>query len=113
MLLTTPELAVWWWLVFMGLIPGLWHVCKTRLADAQPMLFSLSVWVCSTACVRQRGTDFPAARQLLPWLLIIAIAGLEQRVVQNCSGRAPRCQVSGSRRQAQVSVSAPYLKPGT
>src|SRR5262245_30646566 len=26
MLLTIPELAVWWWMVFVGMIRGLWHV---------------------------------------------------------------------------------------
>ena len=41
MLLTIPELVAWWWLVFMGLIPGLWYVCKSRFSEVQPMLFFL------------------------------------------------------------------------
>jgi hypothetical protein len=110
MLLTTPELVVWWWLVFMGLIPGLWHVCKTRLADAQPMLFFIvGLGLLYSMMFGNVGLIFRQRAQLLPWLLIIAIAGLEQRAIRKLLRRgaqmagvrfqAPgvRCQVSGVR----------------
>jgi 4-amino-4-deoxy-L-arabinose transferase-like glycosyltransferase len=83
MLLTTPELVVWWWLVFIGLIPGFWHVCKTRLADAQPMLFFiLGLGLLYSMMFGNIGLIFRQRAQLLPWLLIIAVAGLEQRAIR-------------------------------
>src|SRR5262249_48017990 len=105
MLLTTPELAVWWWLVFMGLIPGLWHVCKTRLADAQPMLFFvLGLGLLYSMMFGNVGLIFRQRAQLLPWLLIIAIAGLERRAIRKLLKRgsqAPgvRCEDPGVRIQ--------------
>jgi hypothetical protein len=122
MLLTTPELAVWWWLVFAGLIPGLWHVCKTRLADAQPMLFFvLGLGLLYSMMFGNVGLIFRQRAQLLPWLLIIAVAGIEQRAVRKMLKRvaqAPgvRFQVSGIRCQAPDSNLKPgtwNLKPGT
>jgi hypothetical protein len=83
MLLTTPELVVWWWLVFVGLIPGLWHVCKTRLADAQPMLFFiLGLGLVYSMMFGNIGLIYRQRAQLLPWLLIIAVAGLERRAIR-------------------------------
>ncbi len=83
MLLTTPELAVWWWLFFVGLIPGLWRVCRTRLADVQPMLFFiLGLGLLYSMMFGNVGLIYRQRAQLLPWLLIIAIAGLEQRAIR-------------------------------
>src|SRR5215813_6594492 len=91
MLLTTPELAVWWWLVFMGLIPGLWHVCKTRLADAQPMLFFvLGLGLLYSMMFGNVGLIFRQRAQLLPWLLIIAVVGLERRALRKLMNREAR-----------------------
>src|SRR5215475_43372 len=99
MLLTTPELAVWWWLVFMGLIPGLWHVCKTRLADAQPMLFFvLGLGLLYRMMFGNVGLIFRQRAQLLPWLLIIAVAGLERLALRKALKRV--AQVSGVRYEA-------------
>jgi hypothetical protein len=114
-LLTTPELVVWWWLVFMGLIPGLWHVCKTRLADAQPMLFFIvGLGLLYSMMFGNVGLIFRQRAQLLPWLLIIAIAGLEQRAIRNLLRRG--AQVSGVRFQApgaRCQVSGVRVLPGT
>lgn len=100
MLLTTPELAVWWWLVFVGLIPGLWHVCKTRLADVQPMLFFiLGLGLLYSMMFGNVGLIFRQRAQLLPWLLIIAIVGLEQRAIRRLLNRS--AQTAG----------APLLQP--
>ena len=91
MLLTTPELAVWWWLVFVGLIPGLWHVCKTRLADAQPMLFFvLGLGLLYSMMFGNVGLIFRQRAQLLPWLLIIAVVGLERRALRKRLNREAR-----------------------
>jgi hypothetical protein len=83
MLLTTPELAVWWWLVFMGLIPGAWHICRTRLADTQPMLFFIiGLGLLYSMMFGNVGLIFRQRAQLLPWLLIIAVVGLERRAMR-------------------------------
>jgi 4-amino-4-deoxy-L-arabinose transferase-like glycosyltransferase len=108
MLLATPELAVWWWLVFVGLIPGLWHVCKTRLADAQPMLFFLlGLGLLYSMMFGNVGLIFRQRAQLLPWLLIIAVAGLERRAMRRRQASAARFQ----NRVCGVIPNVPYLKP--
>jgi len=94
MLLTLPELVVWWWLVLMGLLPGLWHVCKTRFAEVQPMLFFiLGLGLLYSMMFGNVGLVFRQRAQLLPWLLVIAIVGLEQRAVQKWLRR--RASVEG------------------
>jgi hypothetical protein len=91
MLLTTPELIVWWWLVLFGLIPGLWHVCKTRLADVQPMLyFILGLGLLYSMMFGNVGLIFRQRAQLLPWLLIIAVVGLERRALKKLLNRGAR-----------------------
>jgi Dolichyl-phosphate-mannose-protein mannosyltransferase len=91
MLLTTPELVVWWWLVFAGLIPGLWHICKTRLADVQPMLFFVvGLGLLYSMMFGNVGLIFRQRAQLLPWLLIIAVAGMERREVRKMLKRVAR-----------------------
>jgi hypothetical protein len=122
MLLTTPELVVWWWLVLVGLIPGVWHVCKTRLADAQPMLFFvLGLGLLYSMMFGNVGLIFRQRAQLLPWLLIIAVAGMERRAVRKMLKRVAqvsgvRFHVSGVRCQAPGSNLKPEtwnLEPGT
>jgi hypothetical protein len=88
MLLTTPELVIWWWIVFVGLIPGLWHVCKSRLSDAQPMLFFLlGLGMLYSMTFGNVGLIFRQRAQLLPWLLIIAVFGMEQRAIRKAIKR--------------------------
>jgi 4-amino-4-deoxy-L-arabinose transferase-like glycosyltransferase len=91
MLLTAPELVVWWWLVFVGLVPGLWHVCKTRFSDVQPMLFFIAgLGLLYSMMFGNVGLIFRQRAQLLPFLLIIAVVGLEQRALQKwIKRRAP------------------------
>jgi hypothetical protein len=84
-------LAVWWWMVFVGLIPGLWHVCKTRLADALPMLFFvLGLGLLYSMMFGNVGLIFRQRAQLLPWLLIIAVYGLERRALRKFLNREAR-----------------------
>jgi 4-amino-4-deoxy-L-arabinose transferase-like glycosyltransferase len=109
MLLTTPELVVWWWLIFVGLIPGLWHVCKTRLADAQPMLlFILGLGLLYSMMFGNVGLIFRQRAQLLPWLLIIAISGLERRAVRKLLNREARPDAPVLVREAGATPSPPY-----
>jgi hypothetical protein len=91
MLLTTPELVVWWFLVVVGLIPGLWYVCRARLADALPMLFfTLGLGALYSLMFGNIGLIFRQRAQLLPWLLIIAVAGLERLALKRSLSRWAR-----------------------
>jgi hypothetical protein len=109
MLLTTPELAVWWWLVFAGLIPGLWHICKTRLADAQPMLFFiLGLGLLYSMMFGNVGLIFRQRAQLLPWLLIIAVVGLERRALRKLLERGARPAAPVLAREAGATPSSSY-----
>jgi hypothetical protein len=91
MLLTMPELAVWWWLIFFGLIQGLWHVCRRRLADVQPLLFFiLGLGLLYSMTFGNVGLIFRQRAQLLPWLLIIAVVGFERRALKKIQIRRAR-----------------------
>lgn len=95
MLLSAPELGIWWWLVFAGLLPGLWHVCRTRFSEVQPMLFFIAgLGLLYSMMFGNVGLIFRQRAQLLPWLLIIAVVGLEQRAIQKLLKR--RAQVGGA-----------------
>lgn len=78
MLLTLPELLVWWWLLFYGVLPGLVWVLRRQLVDNLPMLVLLlgfgSLYSLTFGNV---GLVFRQRAQLLPWLLILAMVGLE------------------------------------
>jgi len=83
MVLTAPELLVWWWLVFVGLIPGMWYVCRTRFNEIQPLLFFiLGLGLLYSMMFGNVGLIFRQRAQLLPLLLIIAVVGLEQRAIR-------------------------------
>ncbi len=95
MLLTGPELLFWWWLVAVGLMPGLWHVCRTRFSEVQPMLFFiLGLGLLYSMTFGNVGLIFRQRAQLLPWLLIIAVVGLEQRVLQKLLKRGGKIESS-------------------
>ena len=109
MLLTTPELAVWWWLVFVGLIPGAWHICRTRLADAQPMLFFIvGLGLLYSMMFGNVGLIFRQRAQLLPWLLIIAVVGLERRALRKLVNRGARPATPASVREAGATPAPAY-----
>jgi hypothetical protein len=79
-MLTAPELLVWWWLVVVALVPGLWYVIRKRLSDAQPLLFFVfGLGLLYSATFRNVGLAYRQRAQLLPWLIIIAMVGLERR----------------------------------
>ncbi|HEU4389177.1 MAG TPA: hypothetical protein VFV34_15350, partial [Blastocatellia bacterium] len=78
--LTLPELLVWWWLFFAGVVPGLWHSLKRRFNDIQPILFfMLTLGLLYSMMFGNVGLVFRQRAQLLPWLLIFAMVGLEVR----------------------------------
>lgn len=82
-LLALPELLVWWYLFFAGLLPGLWYVVRQRFSEVQPMLFFVAgLGLLYSMMFGNVGLIFRQRAQLLPWLLILAVVGLEQRFWQ-------------------------------
>jgi Dolichyl-phosphate-mannose-protein mannosyltransferase len=81
-ILTMPELFVWWWLVLTGLIPGFVYVLKKRFNDVQPLFFFiLGLTLLYSVTFGNIGLAYRQRAQLLPWLLIIAVVGLERKAV--------------------------------
>jgi hypothetical protein len=80
MLLVVPELIVWWWLFFGAVVPGLWYSLRHRLIDISPLLLVLVAFgLLYSVLFGNVGLAFRQRAQLLPWLLIFAAVGLEQR----------------------------------
>jgi hypothetical protein len=83
MLLTMPELLAWWWLVFAGLGFGIWYAVRNKLMEAMPMLvFIVGLGLLYSMMFGNVGLIFRQRAQLLPWLLIFAVVGLEQRAIK-------------------------------
>jgi 4-amino-4-deoxy-L-arabinose transferase-like glycosyltransferase len=88
MLLTMPELIVWWWMFFVGVVPGLWYAVRTRFGDIQPVLFFLlGLGLLYSLMFGNIGLVFRQRAQLLPWLFIFAAVGLEQRRLRRMAAR--------------------------
>ena len=80
MLLTLPDVFLWWWLVLAGLVPGIRACVRWRFGDVQPLLFfALGMALLYSVLFSNVGLVYRQRAQLLPWLLIFAMVGLEQR----------------------------------
>jgi hypothetical protein len=80
MLLTLPELLAWWWLFFCGVVPGTAYVLRKRLYDCLPLfVFLLAFGVLYSLTFGNVGMIFRQRAQLLPWLLVLGMVGLELR----------------------------------
>lgn len=80
MLLTLPEMLVWWWLFFRGVVPGLWLALRRRFGEIQPLLiFIAGLGLLYSLMFGNVGLVVRQRAQLLPWLLIFAMVGLEWR----------------------------------
>lgn len=89
MALTIPELVVWWWLFFVGVVPGTRYLLRTRLRDiAVVLLFMLGFGLLYSMMFGNVGLIFRQRAQLIPWLLIFAMVGLEQRALRRLAARA-------------------------
>lgn len=83
MLFTLPELIVWWWLFFAGVIPGMWSAMKTRLVEVLPLLiFIFGLGLLYSLMFGNIGLAYRQRAQLLPWLLIFAVVGLQMRAAK-------------------------------
>jgi len=113
-MLTTPELFVWWWLVVVGLIPGLWYTIRKRFSDVQPLLFFVvGLGLLYSVTFGNVGLAYRQRAQLLPWLVIVAMVGLERRVLRRRTSnmrfvsRAPRSTRRSFPTRPQLEISSP------
>jgi len=91
MILTTPELIVWWWVFLVGVLPGIWHAIRNRFNEIQPLLFFLlGLGVLYSLMFGNVGLAYRQRAQLLPWLLIFAMVGLERRRLSRLTKGSPR-----------------------
>jgi 4-amino-4-deoxy-L-arabinose transferase-like glycosyltransferase len=85
---TTPELIVWWWLFFVGVIPGAWYLLRHRFGDIQPLLyFVLGLGALYSLMFGNVGLAYRHRAQLLPFLLMLGMVGLERRRLKKLAGR--------------------------
>jgi 4-amino-4-deoxy-L-arabinose transferase-like glycosyltransferase len=105
MLLTLPELVYWWWLFFVGVIPGMSFCIRRRLTDIQPLLvFVFGLGLLYSMTFGNIGVVFRQRAQLLPWLFVFAGVGLELR-----ARRAEQRRLA--RLLSRVAVRAPVPPP--
>lgn len=83
MALTLPEQLAWWWLVFYGVLPGAWLAIRRRFGEIQPLLIFIGgLGLLYSMLFGNIGLVYRQRAQLLPWLLIFAMVGLEQRALK-------------------------------
>jgi hypothetical protein len=80
MLFVTPEILLWYWLFFAGVLPGLVYAVRKRLDDVLPLLLFLAgLGLLYSLIFGNVGLAYRQRAQLLTWLLIFAAVGLERR----------------------------------
>ena len=80
MVLALPELLVWWWLFFFGVLPGVWLAVRRRFGELQALIiFSGGLGLLYSLLFGNIGLAVRQRAQLLPLLLMFAMVGLEHR----------------------------------
>jgi hypothetical protein len=88
MLLTVPDVLVWWWLFFFGVLPGLRLTMRRYLSEILPVLFFiLGIGTLYSITFSNVGLVYRYRAQFLPWFLIFAMVGLEQRSIRHLAAR--------------------------
>lgn len=83
MALTMPEMLVWYWLFFVGFLYGFWQSLRNRFVEVMPLVvFIVGLGFLYSMMFGNIGLIFRQRAQLLPWLLIFAVAGLEMRAIK-------------------------------
>ncbi|HEY6329957.1 MAG TPA: glycosyltransferase family 39 protein [Blastocatellia bacterium] len=112
MALTVPELIVWWWLFFAGVLPGLWFAIRNRFGDIQPLLFFLfGLGILYSMMFGNVGLAYRQRAQLLPWLLIFAMVGLEQRALKKARRKESKQKELAAAEPKSLSRPAPPALP--
>jgi hypothetical protein len=82
MLVVAPEVLLWWWLFFTGILPGFKYALRWRFRDVLPLLFLIiGFGLLYSLMFSNVGLVYRQRAQLLPWLLIFAVVGREYRAM--------------------------------
>ncbi len=80
MVLTVPDVAVWWWLLCAGALPGLAWSVRRRLFETMPLLlFLAAMGGLYSITFSNVGLAYRYRATLMPSLLVFAMVGFEQR----------------------------------
>jgi hypothetical protein len=80
MVLTVPDAALWWWLFVAGSLPGLAWGIRRRPQELMPLfLFLTAMGVLYSITFSNVGLVYRYRATLMPWLLVFAMVGFEQR----------------------------------
>ena len=94
LLLTLPELLVWWYLFFKFVIPGLKKAIKERFFDILSVLILLGgLLMLYSVMFGNVGLAYRQRAQLLPWMLIFAAVGMEMHERKKLLRRMPNRHV--------------------
>jgi 4-amino-4-deoxy-L-arabinose transferase-like glycosyltransferase len=86
MLMTLPELLLWWWLLFRGVLPGLRYAVRRHFMEIQPLLlFIIPLSLLYGLMFTNIGLVFRQRAQLVPFYLIFAGVGLVLRREQQAN----------------------------
>lgn len=76
LLLTAPDMLVWWALFFTVVVPGVWRAARNRLGDVLPLvMFLVLLGGLYSAMFGNVGIAYRQRAQLFPALLALAAAG--------------------------------------
>jgi hypothetical protein len=82
MILVAPEILLWWWLLFTGVIPGLVKCIRTRLRDVVSLLIMVvGLGLLYSLMFSNVGLIYRQRAQLLPWLIIFAVVGRDKALL--------------------------------
>lgn len=80
MLLTLPEVVVWWWLFIAGSLPGVaWSARRGPSGTMPLLLFLVAMGVLYSITFSNVGLAYRYRATLMPWLLVFAMVGFERR----------------------------------
>jgi hypothetical protein len=88
LLLTLPEVGVWWWVVLCGIVPGFRWCLRQRFRESVPLLlFLVAIGTLYSLIFSNIGLGYRYRATLMPWLLIFAMLGVEQRRIRRETAR--------------------------
>jgi hypothetical protein len=83
MLFVMPELFLWWWIFFWGVIPGMRATLGRRFFDLFPLVFFLvALTLLYSLSFSNVGLAYRQRAQLLPWFFVFAAVGFERRAAR-------------------------------
>jgi hypothetical protein len=84
MLITLPEVVAWWGLLFVALLPGLRRAIARQFDAVQVLVFFTAGMVLVYGVTFYNiGLAYRQRSQVLPWLVMFGMVGLEQRMLGN------------------------------